>query len=797
MTSADKTFKVPVRQFVSFSCRSGDLDHTGPAGPSATEGQIAHRKLQSNRSKNEKAEVKVTADINIDDCLLRLSGRVDLLEDNPTTPRIGEIKSCYAPPHRLPASAVNMHWAQLKVYGYCWLRKMQTDNPDQPPPAISLRLIWFNVITDEITVDEVMFQFNSLEIFVIDAALKYVEWMQIIQAHQQQVKTSAQSLQFPHAGFRDGQRQMAAAVYVTARDKGTLLCEAPTGVGKTVSTLFPAVKAIGEGHIKNMAYLTAKNSGRVAANESILSLQSKGLIISAITITSKKTSCHCSNGTCERNSEGRCPLTIGFFDRLPKARLELIQTGVITPQIIDAAAHEHQVCPFELTLQMLPWVSIVICDYNYIFDPLVRLSHFMENASKYLLLIDEAHNLIDRSRSMYSAELDRFQIKRAISDGAGKADLLSNELVRVVRSIDRWATTSPEPESADKKTPATITRAVNKCTDALASTVENNQVLTESQADVAKELYRYLVIEDLFGDQHRTITSQKTIKKGRTKNRYVNVKLQCLNASEKLNHSFKQFRATVAFSATLRPMKFFRQSLGLPDTTAEMALPSPFDPEHQGTYICNWVDTRYQARERATQPIVDIAYEVYQAKRGNYQIFFPSYVFMETVYNAFTKKYPSIPTIIQERGSSQQQRTEFLSVFDNDNATLAFAIMGGIFGEGVDYIGNKLIGSIIVGTGLSSINLQQKLIEQDYVAQGLNGFDYGSRYPGLTRVLQTAGRVIRSEGDTGVVVLVDQRFGDSFYHDIFPDHWQVKNSVSVEALQSQLQEFWGVNFQLA
>lgn len=781
---------------MNFSCRSGDLDHAGPAGPSANEGQIAHRKLQSKRGENEQAEVKVSTDIHFDDFLLKLAGRVDLLEENEDTPRIGEIKSCYAPPHRLPASAVDTHWAQLKVYGYCWLRKIQTEKPDQPPPPISLRLIWFNVITDEIITDESMFQLESLERFVLDAAEKYVEWMKVIQAYHKQLQATAQALQFPHAGFRDGQRKMAAAVYVTARDKGSLLCEAPTGIGKTISALFPAVKAIGEGHVESVAYLTAKNSGRVAANESILSLQANGLIISAVTITSKKTTCHCSNGTCERNAEGRCPLTIGFFDRLPQARLELMKKGVITPQIIDTAAHDHQLCPFELTLQMLPWVSIVICDYNYIFDPLVRLSHFMEHAKKYLLLIDEAHNLVDRARSMYSAELDRYQINRAIADKVSKSDLLGNELNRVVKSLDRWAGKSRESESADTKTPATITRAVNKCTEALASTIENNRVLTEAQADTAKELYRYLVIEDLFGDQHRTITTQRVLNKGRRKNRHVNVKLQCLNATEKLNHSFKQFRATVAFSATLRPMNFFRESLGLPDTTAEISLPSPFDPAHQGTYLCQWVDTRYQARERATDPIVDIAFQVYQAKRGNYQIFFPSYVFMETVYNAFTKKYPDVPTIIQQRGSSQEQRQEFLSAFDHNNATLAFAIMGGVFGEGVDYIGDKLIGSIIVGTGLSSISLYQKFIEQDYIARGLNGFDYGSRYPGLTRVLQTAGRVIRSEKDTGVVVLIDQRFKDSFYLNLFPDHWALTDCSDTKNLQRNLQDFWSANFAL-
>ena len=792
MAKSTSLFKTSVRQLVKFSCSSGDLDHGGAAGPTAAEGQAAHKILQAKRKESEQSEVTVESTLMIDGCQLKVSGRVDLLEDNADLPRIGEIKSCYAPPDKLSDSVTDLHWAQLKVYGYCWLRKLQKAKPEQQLPPISLRLIWINILTDEITIDESQFEFEPLQEFFTAAAQLYIDWMQLIDAHRKQVQKSANDLEFPHDGFREGQRKMAAAVYVTARDKGSLLCEAPTGIGKTISTLFPAMKAIGEKHIQSVAYLTAKNSGRVAANESILNLQNNGLVVSAITITAKKTSCHCSNGSCERNADGRCPLTLGFFDRLPAARQELMTVGVITPDIIDEFAHRYQLCPFELTLQMLPWVTLVICDYNYIFDPLVRLTHFTENAKQYLLLIDEAHNLVDRARSMYSAEIDRHQLKHAATESDNKTDLLTVELNRVIRSVDRWTNKFTEPEHADDQPPATITRAISKCAEALTSTVENNRILTEAQADVAKELYRYLVIEDLFGDQHRTLT----ISRKHTRNRNTTVKLQCLNATERLAHRFKQFKATVAFSATLRPLHFFKDALGMQENTIAMSLPSPFNAAHQGTFVCHWVDTRYQARERSVSAIVDIANQVYQARRGHYQIYFPSYAFMESVHEAFQKKYPAIPTIIQQRGSSEAQRKAFLDVFDTDNPTLAFAIMGGIFGEGVDYRGDKLIGCIVVGTGLSSIDLQQKLIEQDFSVRGLNGFDYGSRYPGLTRVLQTAGRVIRSETDTGVVVLVDQRFNQRFYHDLFPDHWQPTQIASPEGLQSSLQEFWSTHFRL-
>lgn len=784
-------FKIPVKKLVNFACRTGDLHNTGKAGPTAAEGQKAHRKLQSLLRESEQAEVAVSATITIDDSALKLSGRVDILDDNPTLPIIAEIKSCYAPPDKIASSTVELHWSQLKVYGYCWLQQLKNEKPTDKLPDILLRLVWINVITDEITTDESTFTFTTLSKFTLDAVSKYLAWMTIIQSHRTKVQASAKALSFPYNAYRAGQREMAAAIYVSARDKGSFLCEAPTGIGKTVSAIFPAIKAIGEEHINSIVYLTAKNSGREAATDTILSLQRAGLAISAITITSKKTTCHCSNGTCDRNSDGKCPLTTGFFDRLPAAREKLMSQGVITPDAIDTAAHQYALCPFELTQQMLPWVTLVICDYNYVFDPLVRFSHFSENASQILLLIDEAHNLVDRARSMYSAKLDRQQIKLAISETNHSHPFPASELKGLIRSLDRWANKSSEQEFSENCTPKTVTRAVSKCSDAMAAS-EDSVAPTEAQIDVAKELYRYIVIENLFGDQHRTLTSHSRYKN----NRRIHLKLQCLNASSYLQNTLKQFRSTVAFSATLRPQQYFIQSLGMPETTRCMALPSPFDPAGQGTWVCNWIDTRYQARDKSISSIADITYQVYGAKRGNYQVFFPSYAFMEKVYEDFTRRYPSIPVIIQQRGSSEQQRQEFLEAFNQSNTTLAFAIMGGIFGEGVDYVGNKLIGSIIIGTGLPSISLQQKLIEQDFIARGFNGFDYGSRYPGLTRVLQTAGRVIRSETDTGVVVLIDQRFNHKFYVDLFPAHWRVENCSNADELGKSMDRFWSRHFEL-
>jgi len=817
------TFRVSIKKFVNFACRSGDLIHTGPAGPTALEGQKAHKKLQKNRSSDELAEVKVATSITLNRLTLELSGRVDLLKlpvSNADLPSVGEIKSCYAPPDKQPQSVVDLHWAQLKIYGYCILENLQhetgnvqtlnneteagTENKQAgstspiSASSINLRLIWINLHTDEITVDSRNVAFSELEQFSHKAAETYLCWMQRIAELQRNIRQTAKKLVFPHADFRDGQRKMAASIYVTTRDKKNLLCEAPTGIGKTVSALFPAIKSLGEKHVEAITYLTAKNSGREAANDCIGQMARTGLTLTAITITSKKTTCHCSNGTCDRNADGRCPLTIGFFDRLPLARAELLEKGIISPPDVDSIAHKHQLCPFELTLQMLPWVCLVICDYNYVFDPLVRLTHFTENAGKQLLLIDEAHNLSERARSMYSAQLDRSDIRKAVVE-CSDHPLMAKEFERVVRAIDRWAKTQESEESASSEVPATISRAVDKCADSLSALTENNVALSEKTIDVAKELYRYRVIADLYGDQHRTITLKHSPNvspytastwrsKGSRKN--VEVRLRCLNATHALAQSFKQFSSSTVFSATLRPQQFSRDCLGLPEDTYCLELDSPFPPENQGTILCKWIDTRYHAREKAIEPLVRLAAQVYHCKPGNYQIFFPSYHFMETVHASFRNLHPDIPTIIQRRDADETTRQQFLDSFAKNNATLAFSILGGIYGEGVDYSGDKLIGAIVIGTGLPSLSLEQKLIEQDYSRQGLNGFDYASRYPGMTRVLQTAGRVIRSETDKGVVVLVDQRLNEPFYQKLFPCHWQITRCNDTQHFQQSMMRFW-------
>lgn len=782
---SNKLIKCSVKKFVNFTCSSGDLELFATAGPTALEGQKAHKILQSRKSPQEQAEVKVECTIETLSRKLKLSGRIDLLNPTAEKPTVSEIKSCYAPPHKLSQHKVSLHWAQLKIYGYCVLQNLQDKNNNNQA-TVTLRLIWYNLIADEIIVDEQLFNFDDLQSFVNDAAKKYIEWITLIEKQYNETLNSASQLQFPHGDFRTGQRDMAASVYLAARDGFHLMCEAPTGIGKTVSTLFPSIKAIGNGDIDRIIYLTAKNSGRQTANECIKQMAKCGLKLSAITITSKKTSCHCTNGTCERNpTDGTCPLTIGFFDRLPEARLKLIRSGIITPDTIDDAAHEHALCPFELTLQLLPWVQLVICDFNYVFDPLVQLAALSENTKRQLLLVDEAHNLTDRARSMFSATLDKRELKNAIAD-LDKNTLYAKKLQSLVRALERTGKARSDTEFSLTEKPKTISRAIKPCIQSLKNDSEIPIRITESIAEAGKALFRYAVIEEFFNNHHRCIVLNKS--NGKYKNTVVT--LQCLNATEQLARTYKLYRASVTFSATMRPQQFYRTSLGLPEETRLLTLDSPFNPRQQCTLICDWVDTRYKSRTQSVSSIVDIIASVYFAKSGNYQVYFASYAFMELVATAFQSKHPTVEIIIQKRGSSETQRHDFLVNFQRNQTVLAFSIMGGIYGEAVDYSGDQLIGSIVVGTGLASISLTQQLIETDFRDSGRDGFDYASRYPGFTRVLQAGGRVIRSETDRGVVVLVDQRFSHQFYTGLFPTHWQPSQCGTLATMEACLETFW-------
>jgi len=809
VSEAESTLSLAVGELVAFACRTGDLVAESAGGPTALEGIRAHQRLQKKRPEGSEAEYPLQTTLEQDGHTVVLSGRVDILHPQPDLHhpvQLDEIKTTYVPPQKLAESARALHWAQLKIYGFCY--GLQHQFADDDP--VALQMLWHNLKEKKTYPELRVFRWRELEAFARSAVSDYLHWHQRWRAHRQQVRVSARALEFPFAGYRDGQRTLAIAAYRCARDGGELVVEAPTGIGKTISTLFPAIKAMGETPLDQLIYLTAKNSGRQVVRETAVRLHEKGLILSVLELQARDKTCACSLGLCSRDDEGICPRTRGFFDRLPEARRNLLGQPMLTPEVIAEEADRLQLCPFELSLQMLPWADLVVCDFNYVFDPLVQMHSLRDARRQRALLIDEAHNLSDRARGMHSARITRSDSRRAAAACKMSHPALHRAIQSLVRALDKWvaekrenpqapSTASQTAESASselwitpiaQESPAGVSAAVQKIQMVVSQLWEQSQSPPEAIADWLRSLFRYQTIEQLAAEQHRCITRAQNPIKPDSRWREQEVELLCVNAASYLQQAYQQFRARIAFSATLRPPSYICGQLGLQPASPYLSLPSPFRAEQLGLLLCPYLDTRYRARERATDALVDMIARTFHSRPGNYLVFFPSYRFLQQVAQRFAAQFPEILLVQQTAGSSDQQRAEFLAHFGEGRRSLGFAIMGGIFGEGVDYVGEQLVGTIVVGTGLPQVNEKQELLRDAWDRRGENGFDMAYRYPGLTRVLQTAGRVIRTETDRGVVILADDRFTDPFYRALYPQHWQPQTCDSGAALSTALDQFW-------
>ncbi|QKX16562.1 ATP-dependent DNA helicase [Microbulbifer sp. YPW1] len=803
---SNPTLQLSVGELVAFACRSGDLVGESAAGPTALEGIRAHQRLQKKRPKGSEAEYRLQETLEQDGCTVVLSGRVDILHPQPDLHRavqLDEIKTTYVPPQKLAESVRELHWAQLKVYGFCYGLQQQF-SADTP---VALQMLWHNLKEKKTYPESREFRWCELESFARTALTEYLQWQRRWQAHRQAVRASARALEFPFAAYRAGQRSLAVAAYRCLRDGGELVVEAPTGIGKTVSTLFPAIKAVGETTLDQLVYLTAKNSGRQVVRETAARLQADGLTLSVLELQARDKSCACSLGLCSRDEAGICPRTRGFFDRLPEARRALLGRPLLTPEVIAKEADCLQLCPFELSLQMLPWADLVVCDFNYVFDPLVQMQNLRDTRLQRALLIDEAHNLSDRARAMFSAKLTHGDSRRAAAACKGSHPGLRRAIQSLVRALDQWVEQLRESEQKSAHTrngentelwitaladgaPPAVNTAIHKVMLVASQLWEQSQSPPEAIADWLKALFRYQTVEQLAAAQHRCITRTRNPANSDSRWREQEVELLCLNAADYVRQTYAQFHCVIAFSATLRPPGYVYRQLGLQDDSPYLALPSPFAAEQLGLFLCPFVDTRYRARDQASDALVDLIARTYHSRPGNYLVFFPSYRFLQQVAQRFAAQFPEIPLVQQTSGSSDQQRRAFLDHFQGGRRSLGFAIMGGIFGEGVDYVGEQLVGTIVVGVGLPQVNEEQELLRAASEQRGENGFDIAYRYPGLTRVLQTAGRVIRTETDRGVVILADARFADPFYHALYPQHWQPQTCDKGDTLSAALDQFW-------
>ncbi|MBF2362922.1 ATP-dependent DNA helicase [Listeria marthii] len=775
-----KKVQISVRRLVEFVQRSGSIDSRMTSSDRALEGTKIHQLLQKEAGEEYDAEVRLSIDREVDGVAFSLDGRADGIINEQM---IDEIKTIETPMEEITEDFRPLHWAQLICYGFMLAEKSDL-------PEVTLQLTYYQVTDKEVKQFQRVMSRAEMTDFVDDLLSKYAVWAKAAAAWEIKRNKTIQKLTFPYDSYRSGQRELAIAVYRTVSSEESLFCEAPTGIGKTMSTLFPGVKAMGEGKTDKLFYFTAKTITRQVAEDALDEMRRKGLAARSVTITAKDKICFLDERKCEPD---HCQFARGYYDRLNEGLFDMLQSEeAITRTIVEEYARKYTLCPFELSLDVALFCDVIVCDYNYLFDPVVYLKRFFaEGPGKYTFLVDEVHNLVDRARSMYSATLRKsmvLQVKRGLDKKVNKRLLNAiNAMNKELIALNKKLTELGETIYVEKEKLADWNDAVVKFTFVAKEWLPQN-TQSESQADVL-ELYfeslRYIAIAEFYDERYVT---QVTRSRGD-----LEVKQLCLDPSFLLSEKLKLGSSSVLFSATLRPIDYYTNVLGGEKDTSRMMFTAPFKQKNMHLLVADYISTKYQMREASLEAVVDALYALASGKTGNYLFFFPSFLYLENVYDLFKEKYPNIRLQKQENSMDEAQREHFLEGFQagNEETLIGFCVLGGVFSEGIDLRGERLVGAAIVGVGLAQLNHESDLIKDYYNKTLGRGFDYAYQIPGMNKVLQAVGRVIRGESDRGVVLLIEERFSADRYRALFPAHWNHAKTVkSTTEISQEVNGFW-------
>jgi DNA excision repair protein ERCC-2 len=748
--------KISVRTLVEHVYRSGSIDARFRSQSTLHDGTRIHQKIQKTYQDGDQKEVYLRAEIPYDGLSFLIDGRCDglLFQNDEVT--VDEIKSFSQPLEQLEGEGYPVHWAQAKMYAYMVAI-------DHDLPEIIVQLTYVHVETEVKKYFKKRYSFSEIERFVWEVIQNYAPYAKLHDLHRKRRNESCRKLDFPFDTYRNGQRKLAGVVYKTIIDRKNLFAKAPTGIGKTISTLFPAVKAIGEGELGRIFYLTAKTITRTTAEEAFARMRSCGLCLSTVTITAKDKVCFKEKTNCQKSY---CEYANGYYDRINSAILDILSNeDGMTREVIEVYARKHTVCPFEFSIDLAYAVDAIICDYNYIFDPRVSLKRLFEEQKKSTaLLVDEAHNLVDRGQEMFSATLHKEIFLQLKKDFKGVNKTIYDD----VSQLNSWFISlkkvmAEKTEFVLNQLDEIFLEQLNQfLTDAeLVLQIEASESLLEAYFKVNQFLK---VIE--FLDEHYLIYTEKN------KNDLL-VKLFCIDPSKLLSQMGKGYCAKVYFSATLSPLPYYQDILGGSTEDYALSIPSPFSNE-QVDVLIKPLSTRFRDRERTKDEIATLLHSLIKNHPGNYLIFFPSYQYLLSVYNQFKSLDEETHTLIQATGMTEAEREAYLAAFipDRKQTLLGFAVLGGIFSEGIDLIGDRLNGVVVVGVGLPQLCFERNLIKDHFDKKGKNGYDYAYTYPGMNKVLQAGGRLIRSETDNGTIVLIDDRFLKKQYQRLLPQEWE-------------------------
>lgn len=803
--------QISVRNLVEFILRSGNIDNRRIASPdnAMQEGGRIHRMIQRRMGSDYHAEVFLRHIFETPDYEIHIEGRADGIIVQPgvdlvqvpeltdlkseaafkdrVTVTIDEIKGTYRDIHKMK-EAVPVHLAQAKCYAYIYGEQNNLKN-------IRIRLTYCNIDTEEIRYFHFEYEMEELANWFEEVMNQYKKWADFQFQWQQLRQKSIREMVFPF-DYRKGQKELVTYVYQTIYHKRKLFIEAPTGVGKTISTIFPSIKAMGEGKGQKIFYLTAKTITRTVADDTIELMRRQGLKLKSVILTAKDKICFMEETEC--NPE-YCPYAKGHYDRINDAIYDLLtHRDNFNREAIEAYAAKHQVCPFEMCLDMSLFADTIICDYNYLFDPHVYLKRFFSEGVRedYIFLIDEAHNLVDRGREMYSAVLkkeDFLDLKKIVKDYDGKMyrqlERCNRELLELKRECENYA-------CLDDVEAAPFVRSLIRLSSVMEVYLEEHEE-SPVRKDILEfyfEISHFLLINDKM-DQNYVIYTQMESDGG-----FI-IKFFCVNPSKNLRECMMRGRSTILFSATLLPIQYYKRLLGAEEGDYEVYAHSVFDSCKKGLFIAEDVTSKYSRRsDMEYYNIASYIYRIVRQRQGNYMIFFPSHVFLQNIYDVYRKYFwdeSQVECLVQEEYMDEESREAFLARFGEGlievgevHSLLGFCVLGGIFSEGIDLKNDSLIGAIIVGTGLPQVCNEREILKRFFDSQGDNGFDFAYKYPGMNKVLQAAGRVIRTVDDVGIVALLDERFLTASYERMFPREWDEYEKVSLDRIEKRVERFW-------
>jgi len=786
-------YSVSVKELVNYSLLSGDIDSRFTTNASALDGIRLHKKIQEKAPSNYESEVSLRHIEEYEDFELLVQGRADGIireeEDSTIKVTIDEIKTTKRPLEMIEEKEI--HTAQAKCYGWIYALQNGLD-------SVNIRLTYCHVITEQIKTFENSFSFEELSAFFKTLTAAFEKKLREKKSWTEKRNKSLKNLEFPFPKYRKNQREMAVAVYKALRDEKNIYLQAPTGIGKTISTLFPALKNMGEKDSEKIFYLTARTTIRKVAQDTLHSINKDGARIKYLTITAKDKICFMEKTNCIPEY---CPYAKGYFNKMRSAVEDILENqDCINRENVEKYARDHTICPFEFQLDLSMEADIIICDYNYLFDPNVALKRLFgldQQKQDYTFLIDEAHNLPERAREMYSSVIDQADVKDLqilFKNSEKESDTnVEDALNRLYRALSRqkknYLTDSKEEpllNAVEKQAPEKLGEDLRKFNHKIEDyLLENNQdEKTEKLTSFYFEALRFMKVLEMFDETYLMYAQGQ---------KYLRMKLYCLDPSIRIRAAINQGKSAVFFSATLVPGQYFRSLLAYEEEDVLAEFKSPFDPQNRKILIAPDVSTKYKNRDDSYEKIADYIQKLTSSKTGNYMVFFPSYKYMNTVFEVFARKYTDLSqeelTVFEQTANMKdQERDEFLERFkDGPQKThIGFCVMGGVFSEGIDLKGERLIGVVIVGVGLPQVCLEREIISRYFKEHKNQGFEYAYLYPGINKVLQSAGRLIRTTNDKGVILLIDERYMEPQYQKLLPADYYPCRKVSLGSIESEL-----------